>query len=229
MNKLEKAQIEVIKGSKAGNPPITVLFNPTEYTRERTNTFKATPIAGLASPLIHFVNGEADQLSMELFLDDYTDPDQPEARGDKKPVHQRVKEIAGLLEIDPQLHAPSTVRFVWGKLQFEAVIEKLSQKFTMFKPDGTPVRAMLNVTFKECLTLPRQLRSPTRESSDRSKRRVLDAADNIWLLAWREYGDPKRWRKIAYANDIDNPWQVGPGTWLILPPLESEDGPRGAV
>jgi nucleoid-associated protein YgaU len=229
MNKLEKAQIEVIKGSKARLPPITVLFNPAEYTRERSNTYKSTAIAGLASPLIHFVNGEADQLTMELFLDDYTDPDQPEARGDKKPVHERVKEIAGLLEIDPELHAPSPVVFHWGTLHFEAIIEKVSQKFTLFNPDGIPARASVNVTFKEYLTLPRQLRNPTRDSSDRSKRRVLDAADNMWLLASREYGDPALWRKIAYANDIDNPWEVGAGTWLVLLPLEPDDGPRRSL
>jgi nucleoid-associated protein YgaU len=51
----------------------------------------------------------------------------------------------------------------------------------------------------------------------------------MWLLASREYGDPALWRKIAYANDIDNPWEVGAGTWLVLPPLEPDDGPRRAL
>jgi nucleoid-associated protein YgaU len=228
MNKLEKATIEALKGSQAGQV-ITVLFNPTEYVRERSNAFKATAIAGLASPLIQFVNGEADQLTMELFLDDYTDPDQPEARGAKKPVKDRVSEIAALLEIDRDLHAPPPVRFIWGPLRFDAVIEKLSQKFTLFRPDGTPARATLSVAFKEYLPLDQQLREPRRESADKSKRRVLDASDSIWLLAWREYQDPALWRKIADANDIDDPWRVPTGTWLILPPLEPSDGLGSAV
>jgi nucleoid-associated protein YgaU len=229
MNKLEKAVIEVMKGSKAGQPPITVLFNPTEYSRERSNTFKATAIPGLASPLLQFANGEADQLTMDLFLDDYTDPDQPNAQGPKKPVSDRVREIADLLDIDRDLHAPPPVRFLWGPLRFEAVIEKLSQKFTLFRADGTPARATLSVTFKEYLTLPAQLDDPRRESADKSKRRVLDASDSLPLLAWREYQDPARWRKIAYANDVDDPWRVGAGTWLILPPLEESDGPRSTL
>jgi nucleoid-associated protein YgaU len=222
MNKLEKAVIEVTKGSKAGQA-IVVLFNPTEYSRERSNTFKATAVPGLASPLLQFINGEADQLTMELFLDDYTDPDP------NKPVTERANEIAALLEIDRDLHAPPPVRFHWGKLRFEAVIEKLSQKYTLFRPDGTPARATLSVTFKEYLTLAAQLSDPRRESADKSKRRVLDAADSLSLLAWREYQDPALWRKIAYANDIDDPWRVGPGTWLILPPLDDTDGPRNAL
>jgi nucleoid-associated protein YgaU len=222
MNKLEKAVIEVTKGSKAGQPPIIVLFNPTEYSRERSNAFKETAVPGLASPLIQFINGHADQLTMELFLDDYTD-------GPKSSVSERVRVIADLLDIDRDLHAPPPVRFLWGPLNFVAIIEKLSQKFTLFRPDGTPARATLSVTFKEYLTLPEQLSEPRRESADKSKRRVLDAADNLWLLAWREYQDPALWRKIAAANDIDDPWRVGPGDWLILPPLDETDGPRNAL
>ncbi|MCS3499336.1 nucleoid-associated protein YgaU [Bradyrhizobium japonicum] len=231
MATLEKAVIEVLAGSRAGQPPIAVLFNPTEYTRERSNAYKATAVPGLSSPLIQFVNGEADVLSMELFLDDYTDVDQPGARGPKKPVNERVKDIAALLDIDRDLHAPSPVRFLWGPLRFDAVIEKLSQKFTLFRPDGTPARATLSVTFKEYLPLARQLRDPRRESADKSKRRQLTASEDIWLLASVEYGDPALWRTIVDApgNDIDDPWRLGPGDWLIVPPLENGNGSSNTV
>ena len=73
---LKKATITVLDGADKGNV-ITVLFNPTEYSFERTNSYKATPVPGLGTPLLQFVNGESDQLSMDLFLDDYTDPNGP--------------------------------------------------------------------------------------------------------------------------------------------------------
>src|SRR5688572_29139973 len=129
---LEKALIEVVDGARAGQK-ITVLFNPFEYSIERGNTFKASAIPGLSGPLLHFINGEADVLTMELFLDDYTDRP-PDGRS----VPQRIDEIATLLEIDEKLHAPPTVRFVWGRLNFKAILEKLSRKITLFQPDGTP-------------------------------------------------------------------------------------------
>ena len=119
---LEKATIDILGGSKAGKQ-IRVLFNPTEYTLDRSNTYKATSIPGLGGPLFHFINGEADTLAMELFLDDYTDP-----RPGGKCLRDRVDEIAALLEIDNNLHAPPIVRFVWGKLSFKAIIEKPSSR-----------------------------------------------------------------------------------------------------
>ena len=217
---LEKATIDILTGSKAGQQ-IRVLFNPAEYTLERSNAYKATSIPGLSGPLIHFINGEADLLSMELFVDDYTD----RPKDGQPSVRQRLEDIAGLLEIDNDAHAPPIVRFVWGKLSFKAIIEKLSRKLTVFRPDGVPARATLNITFKEYKTLPELITKPRLQSADRSKRRVIVGADSLWLLASREYDDPARWREIAQANDLDDPRDVAPGDWVTVPPLESKDGP----
>lgn len=226
---LKKATITVLEGSKKG-AVIAVLFNPSEYNLERSNSYKATPVPGLGTPLLQFVNGESDQLGMELFLDDYTDPQGPTSRvlGEPAPVMQRLKDISALLEIDRDLHAPPPVRFNWGPFEFKAVIEKLGRKVTMFHPDGTPARATLSVSFKEYRTLREQLESPRRESSDKTKRRVIVAGDALWRMAAREYGEPREWVRIAEANDLDDPRDVAPGEWLSIPPIENPDGPRDA-
>jgi nucleoid-associated protein YgaU len=226
-SQLKKATITVLDGEDKGKV-ISVLFNPTEYSFERANAYKAVPVPGLGSPLLQFVNGEADQLSMELFLDDYTDPEGPTSRERKEPhpVVTRLRAISKLLTIDSKLHAPSPVRFNWGPMEFVAVIEKLGRKVTMFQPDGTPARATLSVTFKEYRTLRQQLEAPRRESADKSKRRVIVGRDRLWAIAAREYNDPNEWLRIALANDLDDPREIAPGDWLELPPMEHPDGSR---
>jgi nucleoid-associated protein YgaU len=218
--KLEKAKITVLAGSRKGQA-IDVLFNPTEYSFDRTNTFKATAVPGLGSPLIQFINGEADQLSMELFLDDFTDKASQLQGGNTKPVEARLKELSALLNIDRDLHAPPPVRFSWGPFEFTGIVEKLGRKVSLFQPDGTPARARLTVSFKEYRKLHDQLITPRRESSDKSKRRVVVGQDSLWALAYREYGDPMRWRIVAEGNDLDDPREIRPGQWLTLPPLDA--------
>ena len=105
---------------------------------------------------------------------------------------------------------------------FEAVIDKISQRFTMFLADGTPVRATLSVTFTQYKTIQEQLQQPRRNSADKTKRRMVEGPDDLWLLADREYGDVARWRHIARANRIDDPRRLVAGTVLVLPPLEDE-------
>ena len=219
---LKKASITVLSGADAGKV-IPVLFNPTEYSFDRSNSYKAVALPGLGSPLMQFVNGDADQLSMELFLDDYTDPSGPTSRtqAEAAPVKDRLEAISRLLNIDRDLHAPPPVRFAWGPMEFTAVIEKLGRKVTMFRPDGAPARATLAVAFKEYRTLREQLERPRRESADKTKRRVVVGGDSLWALAAREYGDAREWRRIADANDLDDPRAIQPGDWLELPPIEN--------
>jgi nucleoid-associated protein YgaU len=226
---LKKATITVMDGAHRGDV-ITVLFNPTEYSFERTNSYKAVPVPGLGSPLLQFVNGECDHLSMDLFLDDYTDPKGPTSlqQKEEKPLTKRLDALFALLEIDRDLHAPPTVRFNWGTLGFRAVIEKLSRKVTMFHPDGTPARATISVSFKEYRPLTDQLRTPRRESADKTKRRVVVGRERLWYIAAREYDDANEWIRIAIANDLDDPREIEPGDWLLLPPIENPNGTNSA-
>jgi hypothetical protein len=229
--KLEKAYIEIIEGSRAGTK-VPVLFNPTEYSMERGNAYKPTPVPGLGAPLIQFINGDATTLSMDLFIDDYTDPPGmvqlgPDIAGSfsgaPKSAEERIKEIVGLLDIDRALHAPPPVRFVWGPLRFDAVLEKVGRKITLFHATGKPARATLSVAFREYRPLSRQMDEPRLESADKTKRRQIRAAENIWSIAHREFRDVRAWRHIAAASDVDDPRSLRPGDWVKVPPVEDID------
>jgi hypothetical protein len=213
---LEKATIKILAGRRA-NTELKVLFNPAEYTHDISNNFQETALPGLANPILQFVNGESQSLSMDLFFDTWTD-------GGGRDVTELTQAFADTLSIDAQLHAPSPVEFIWGSFTFKAVVVSLSQQFTMFASDGKPVRATLKVTFKQYRPLSEQLEAPRRNSADKTKRRTLTADDSLWAMAAREYDHPREWRRIARANGIANPRLVPAGANLVLPPLERDDG-----
>ncbi|MFZ0388945.1 MAG: peptidoglycan-binding protein, partial [Calditrichia bacterium] len=178
---LEKAFIQPLddKGSFSGSP-VRVLFNPKEYTLEKSNQYQSTALPGLSTPINQFVSGNAATLSMELFFDTYE-------KGEDVRNHTGL--LTGLLNINSDLHAPPPVMFIWGKLQFKAVLERVSQRFTLFLSSGIPVRAALNVSFREFKTISEQLSAPPRQSADRSKQRILKDGESLWLIAFQEYGD----------------------------------------
>lgn len=214
--KLEKATIKILRGRRAGEM-IDVLFNPTEYSHEISNTYDEKKLPGLRNPVLRFVNGDLQTLSMDLFFDTWTD-------GSRQDVSRITKRISNILQIDSQIHEPSEVEFSWGALIFKAYIVSISQRFTMFNADGTPVRATLSVTFKQFEGIKEQLQKSKLNSADKTKTRVLTADDSLWALAEREYGDASQWRLIARANRISNPLQIDNGTVLILPPLDEVNG-----
>jgi hypothetical protein len=126
----------------------------------------------------------------------------------------------GLMDIDSDLHAPPICIFTWGDFNFQCIIEKVSKKFTMFHPDGFPVRATLNVTLKEYKEVELQVKEISTQSADLTKRWVVTRGENLWFIAFKEYGDPEDWRLIADANDIDNPRFLNPGQELVIPVKE---------
>jgi len=189
---------------------VPVLFNPTEYSLEKGNEFANVNIPGLESPLLQFVRGGLGTLSMDLFFDSYEEG---------KDVRTYTDKVTNLLRIEKELHAPPIVRFVWAKLNFTAVISRITQKFTMFLGDGIPVRASLSVTFSEYATEFSQ-KEKVLNSRDRTKHYVLKEGDSLWSIAEKEYGEPDQWRAIATANGIVNPRVTRPGEEIIIPPLE---------
>jgi hypothetical protein len=126
---------------------VPVLFNPEEYTVNRDNNFAQVAVPGLRGPLLQFVAGNMQTLDMELLS--YEAHGNRNAAGDD--VRSLTSQITNLMGIDPTTHAPPILLFTWGSLSFTCVLAKASQRFIMFRPDGVPVRARLQVTFNERL------------------------------------------------------------------------------
>lgn len=209
----ELATIEVIR--PPGGKTMKVLFNPTEYRLSKANRFTELAIPGLGTPPIQFGHGNARVLSMQLFFDTYTYTSK-DGRAVKRDVRDYTDEILGLLDIDPELHAPPVCRFTWGeRLQFQGVLERANQRFTLFLADGTPVRATVDVSFKEFAE-----DTSERQSANFVKYQVVARGDTLAAIAARSYGDPALWRPIARENDLQDPLSLTPGQSLVIPAIE---------
>jgi phage protein U len=200
---------------------VPFLFNPSEFSVERTNQFTEVNIPGLPSSTFQFVKGGARTITMDLTFDTY------EEKVDVRTFTDRItgwesetKKGKGLMDIDSDLHAPPICLFIWGAYIFPCIIERATKRFTMFLPDGTPVRATLNITLKEYKDFETQVKEISLQSADRTKTRQVKQGDSLWFIAAKEYGNPALWRCIAEANRIDNPRVLKPGMELIIPPLE---------
>ena len=96
----------------------------------------------------------------------------------------------------------------------KGVLSAVSQSYSLFRPDGTPVRATLGCTFTE---LDRGAQRLARRTAAVARLRVVCLGDTLQGIAAEVYGDARRWRDIALLNDITNPRALVPGRVLRLP------------
>ena len=116
---LEKA---VISNVDTGED-IQVMFNPKEYVMEKKTPWSEVNVFGMDSPPVQFTMGERKRLSMELFFD---------TSEEKTDVREHTGKIEELMMVNAQEHRPPLLRFSWGSLSFDCVLEDLVQRYRQF-------------------------------------------------------------------------------------------------
>jgi nucleoid-associated protein YgaU len=190
-------------------------FNPTEYSLDKGASFAEIAVPGLEEPLLQFVHGNSQRLSLELLLDG-TKTD------DRVDVAATAADLQRLARILPERHAPPRLKIIWGpQLTLKAIAESVQCRFTLFAPEGAPLRARVTLALRSYRTLAEQLRELNLQSPDHSKTHRVRAGDTLALVAFEAYGDPALWRAVAEANaeTVADPRRLTVGALLAIPPL----------
>lgn len=216
---LEKLKI---KNLDNGNE-FFVLFNPTEYTFEDGSNWQDQG-RNRQRPELQYTGGERSKLTMELFFDTYENDQDVRTHTSKL-----AKLLVPTINEGNQGKRPPKVELVWGTsdpdparstFPFICVLEKLTQKFTLFNESGKPVRATLNVTFKQFRLPEEELKRNPQRNSFPYTVYTVKAGDTLSGIAAKQWKDPTRWREIADNNLIDNPRLIEAGQTLLLPAIQ---------
>ena len=204
--------------------PFQALFNPERYTVSKSVQLAEVGIPGLDAPVVQYVRGQSEKITMELFFDT-TDLGMTDPVVD---VRTLTSQVYQLLKVDSNLHAPPRVKLAWGSagqltsygasISPWLVLESVSEEFSLFSPAGVPIRAKLNVSFREAWTIEQQLQVTPRHSSDRTTLHRVVRGETLAQIAAAMYNDPTQWRLIADANQLANPRLLTPGQVLTIPP-----------
>jgi hypothetical protein len=128
---------------------VEVQFNPKEISIDKSVPWKRQKTKGAGD--LEFTAAEPMTLSCELLFDGFESGAH---------IQDQIGKLDRLSDIDTSLKRPPKVTVVWGAEgapgmipKFEAVIESLAVKYTMFDGNGMPLRATVNLRFKEAHNL----------------------------------------------------------------------------
>ncbi|MFW5756465.1 MAG: CIS tube protein [Tangfeifania sp.] len=117
-------------------------------------------------------------------------------------------------------HHPNYLMIAWGALLFKGTLSEMDITFKLFKPDGTPLRAVANATFKGFVEDNLRVAMENNSSPDLTHVRVVKEGDTLPLMAHRIYGHSKYYLEVAKANNITNFRKLKVGQKIFFPPLQ---------
>ncbi len=210
---LEKLTIAVETRNRVYGVPVPVLFNPNQLRFTQDARWVPAPTAQRTAQSSYTYSAPLT-LAVDLFFDTY------EQGVD---VSLITRQIARLLRVQGDLGRPPRCRLQWGRYNFGGfpwVLRSLSQTYTLFLSDGTPVRATLGCSFTQWIDPEEETREVPGLAGLPAvvRTRVLRQGDTLSSIAAEEYDDPGLWRSIAAMNGIDNPRRMTPGMVLSIPP-----------
>jgi hypothetical protein len=206
---LEKAKIVILDTDEA----IDVMFNPKEYS---VSTY-ADIGTEEETPFFNMVNVE--DFTVNLLFDTYEKHGNTDAGTDVREVIKKItKLVMPFVEGKVKKKAPICL-FSWGKFTYKGIIYNITQRFTMFLPEGIPVRAELNVSFRSTATPEEYAKNMGIEAC--RKAWTVKSGDRLDIIAHEALKDANLWRKIAEENDIYDPLKFPKdsdiGRLLIIP------------
>jgi nucleoid-associated protein YgaU len=225
----EKAQIVKLKddGTDDGDAHVC-MYNPENLQFTRSPAFEDKEVSGEENSQKHRKGGGKATLTVKLLYDttrtmkkatdgvDVTKGDDVRKYIDF--LYQLLKE-----KTDSTTGKQPYCSFRWGKKLYivKGFLTNLSVTYTLFAPNGTPLRADVNTTFEEQSSLSKldEVKQNPTSRSEARKTWVVREGERLDYIAYQEYKNPAHWRHIAITNRIEDPFSLRPGQVIKLVPL----------
>jgi hypothetical protein len=197
------------------------LLNPENYTFKYKIEQNEDQAAGTSSSAPKFNKALPEDLELEFIFDrtgalqGYDDSSGIGIINDIEHFKQVVFDYNG------DEHKPNYLIISWGLLLFKGSLTEMDITFKLFKPDGTPLRAIAKTKLKGFVEDDLRVAIENNNSPDLTHIRQVKDGDTLPLMSFRIYGDSKYYLEVARVNNLTNFRNLETGQKIFFPPIKS--------
>ncbi|MFD1817540.1 hypothetical protein SAMN04515674_101609 [Pseudarcicella hirudinis] len=219
--KLEKMKVIGYKNAemkeKVGE--LKAMMNPENYQLGYKIEYDDKQGSGTSSKQLKFKEIKPNELAFE-FLFDSTGIIDDKARSD---VWQEIWDFKKMLvDYEGSSHQPRFFELIWGKMIFKGRLMSLDITFKLFKPDGTPIRAIAKTSFLGSVEENLRVAKEDAQSPDLTHERQVISGDHLSWMSYKIYEDPRYYLQVARANGLTNFRKLQAGSKIYFPPFDRE-------
>lgn len=196
----------------------TVYINPDRYQFSYKVKHSKTSIPGSSGQTLKFQEIEPSSVSFEITFD--TTGVIPGSSGDVNAQVVAFQKVAYNYEGD--IHSPYFLQLNWGSITFSGVLSSLDVSYTLFSPQGIPLRAKASVVLTKTLDEEVIAAQEKKNSPDMTHMRMVVEGDTLPLLCFSIYGDDTMYLEVARVNKLNHFTNLRPGTMLRFPPASNQ-------
>ena len=194
---------------------------PEKYTLDyKINRGDDQVIGGVQSP--QYIKSEPKKLSLDFLFDRTGALPGFEAISSKGIEEDLEKFKKAIFDYDGDIHKPYYLKINWGTLIFRGVLTDMAIDFTLFSPNGQPLRAIAKCNFLEFVDKELGAAEQNQSSPDLTHMRTVKDGETLPLMAYRIYGDSKYYLEVARLNGLNNFRKLTPGQQIWFPPIEKK-------
>ncbi len=134
-----------------------------------------------------------------------------------KTVAERIDELDNLIyQMVGDTREPAYVKIGWGKLTFNGRLNKSDYAYTLFKPDGAPLRAKVSLTFTDALSVEEEQELKKQKQAE-GEYKTFNEGDSLLTMCAEKYGSSNFAALIANINGLDGFRDIKAGTKIWFP------------
>lgn len=185
---------------KSLNKEFLVQFNPKTLGVDYSITYEE---AQGKPNTIKFVKAKPTDVAVEFTLDG-TGID-VKSGAEKTVVQTRIENFLEMCkETDSNTHEPPYILISYGTLIYKTRFKSCNITYTLFKSDGTPLRAVLKATFLNIKNNVTDEREKSQNSPDVTHRRNIEVHQSLIGRANEIYERNDLYVEVARANNLDS-------------------------
>ena len=137
------------------------------------------------------------------------------------------KQIETLLKVvyrmEGESHRPRYCEIYWGALLFRGVLSNIDVNYTLFHPNGKPLRAKVSASFVQSIHCEERERRQNKKSPDLTRIRQLKGGDRLESMVYEFYNNSNLILQIAKANNLTGFRKIKTGAELRFPPIDKTE------
>lgn len=207
--------------TKIADGEFSTLMNPEKYTYHYKIETDETQASGTSTVSPKFSKKLPENLELD-FVFDRSGVINGYASSDDGIIDDIEKFKKVILDYNGDEHKPNYLIISWGTLLFKGALTEMDVEFKLFKPDGTPIRAVAKAKFQGFVEDNLRAAKENNKSPDLTHYRTVKEGDTLPLMSFHIYGDSKYYLEVAKVNNIINFRKLKTGQKIFFPPLQKQ-------